>query len=207
MKQPTKKDKKVINIKQLPKETQEQRRKQEAYSNNTLSPPDISTLEQTFLNADDLFNKMRKGEIPIGVRKGHAKKWIYRIRNVNKTVIPHPELTNCLLARCKSINVCWNLKKQEWNGLNYPEIDIKKLPSQCDYRDKLVMLLYPDRTFKTMPLSTYPKQFSKMQISLIVLGLRMLVRNSFRKPQAEEILKEMERANTLTARVRTTHAN
>lgn len=205
--QEKKKDKKTRFKSDIPIEVQDERKRIEAYSENTLSPPIVSTLEQHFINADDLFAKMRNGKMAIGEMKEHAKSWIYRIRDVNKTVIPHPELTNCLLARCKSINICWNLGKQQWNGLNYPIIDIKKLPSICDYRDKLVKLLYPDRTFKTMPLSTYPKQFSSMQISLIVLGLRMLSRSSFRKPQVEEILKEIERAKTLTARIRTTHAN
>jgi len=95
-----------------------------------------------------------------------------------------PVFTLCLLARCKKIHSCWDLKEYKFLG-------VKEI--ECPRMERIKRLSQEKYSYKSFRYGKTLVSFSKFELSLIIMCLRYyILHNEVRKNKVKEILKQLE---------------
>jgi len=125
------------------------------------------------------------------IRIGKPRKFRKR-RLKEKLLEKQPIFTLCLLAKCKEITDCWDLKE-------YKFIGVKNL--SCPRLERIRKITLPN--YFAYRLYRYGKpvtDFSDMEISLIILAIRYyLVNGKKRNIQMEQLMRKLENCVDFTA--------
>jgi len=132
---------------------------------------------------DEIMNRI-VNLIPEERRRYKRKKLMERLHKNN------PTFTLCVLSRCKEINKCWNLEKQQFR--------FNSKPSYCkltEYFNKLNKDINHKPLYRKRSKS-YNITLSKHDIDIIILALRNLFIPQY-NVKRKEIISKLESCSIL----------
>jgi len=153
-------------------------------------------LDKILGNIDDIVS----GKIPlIALHKPRERKLA---RRKKKLLQLHPVFTLCLLARCKDIHSCWNLREYKFLGLRK---DYDECPRIQKIRRRTFKEYYPYRLIKHGKALA---DFSELDIAHLLLSVRSFLFNYPQhklSTQMQELNKKLELCSELVALIGDLH--
>jgi len=148
-----------------------------------------SSILDTLTDLDSIIKKLSTGELFIIIpgpkkRKRKSRKW--------ELLEKQPVFTLCLLAKCKDIHSCWDLREYKFLGVKRKECPrLKKIARKIGEEFQKQYFSY--RLFHHGKALA---DFSSIDLSLIIMCLRYYLKyGKARTTQVEHLLKKLEQCH------------
>ena len=155
-----------------------------------------SDLDQILGNIDDIVT----GKVPIIVLAKPKERKLARKKEILLEI--HPVFTLCLLAKCKDIHNCWDLREYKFLGLRK---DYDECPRIQKIQRRTFKEYYPYRLIKHGKALA---DFSELDIAHLLLSVRSFLYNYPQhklSTQMQELNKKLELCSELVALIGDLH--